>query len=117
MAKSPLILLFAALSLVGCSESGMDSSTDSKASTAHEEPADLETLIKQAEDARAEADKLGFEWSVTGPLLEEAHAAVKAGNEEQATALFQEVKHQSMLAIEQAHYADKHWQLLIPVID
>jgi hypothetical protein len=73
--------------------------------------------MKHAEEARAEADKLGFEWSVTAPLLEEAHAAVKAGNEEQAIALFQEVKHQSMLAIEQAHYANKHWQLLIPVND
>ncbi len=114
---SSLLLILAAGFLTGCSDSGMESNTNNKAAAVHEEPADLETLIKQAESALAEANELGFEWSVTAPLLEEAHAANKAGNEEQATALFQEVKHQSMLAIEQAHYADKHWQLLIPVID
>ena len=88
-----------------------------KPAAQHDEAVDLDTLITQAEDAQSEADKLGFEWSVTAPLLEEAHAAAKAGNHEQAIALFREVKHQSMLAIEQAHYADKHWQLLIPVND
>jgi len=112
-----LVLLTASLFVTGCSESGTDTMTDKPASTEQAEAVDLDTLIKQAEDARAEADKLGFEWSVTAPLLEEAHAAAKAGNHEQAIALFQEVKHQSMLAIEQAHYADKHWQLLIPVND
>jgi hypothetical protein len=110
--------LFAAATLMaGCSDSGTDTMTDKPASAQHDEAVDIDTLIKNAEAARAEADKLGFEWSVTAPLLEEAHAAAKAGNHEQAIALFQEVKHQSMLAIEQAHYADKHWQLLIPVND
>ena len=110
--------LFAAATLMaGCSDSGTDTMTDKPASAQHDEAVDIDTLIKNAEAARAEADKLGFEWSVTAPLLEEAHAAAKAGSHEQAIALFQEVKHQSMLAIEQAHYADKHWQLLIPVND
>ena len=115
---SSLSILLAASLMAGCSESVTDATTTgNKATATQEEPADLPTLIKQAEASLAEANKLGFEWSVTAPLLEEAHTAYKAGNEEQATALFQEVKHQSMLAIEQAHYADQHWQLLIPVID
>ncbi len=111
-----LALFAAAVLLTGCSDSGTDTMTD-KPAAQHDEAVDLDTLITQAEDAQSEADKLGFEWSVTAPLLEEAHAAAKAGNHEQAIALFREVKHQSMLAIEQAHYADKHWQLLIPVND
>lgn len=82
-----------------------------------EEPVDLETLITQAESALEEANQLGFAWSVTEPLLEEARAAHKAGDEEQATVLFQEAKHQATLAIEQAHYAEKNWQLLVPVIN
>ena len=110
-----LIMAAAVTMLTACSES--DTTADSSAQTQHDEALDIDTLIKHAEEAKAEAGELGFEWSVTGPLLEEAHAAYKAGNKEQATALFQEVKHQSMLAIEQAHYADKHWQLLIPVND
>ena len=120
MAKNKLqlfmIVATALTMLTACSES--DTTTEPTAAAAkHDEALDIDTLIKQAEEARAEADKLGFEWSVTAPLLEEAHAAVKAGNEEQAIALFQEVKHQSMLAVEQAHYANKHWQLLVPVND
>jgi outer membrane PBP1 activator LpoA protein len=112
-----LPLLIASVFITGCSDSATDTMTDKPAAAQHDEAVDLDTLIEQAEASRGEADKLGFEWSVTAPLLEEAHAAAKAGNHEQAIALFQEVKHQSMLAIEQAHYADKHWQLLIPVND
>lgn len=109
-----LALLTAAAILTGCSDSGTDTMTDQPAITQNDEAEDLDTLIEQAETSRAEADKLGFEWSVTMPLLEDAHAAAKAGNQEQAIALFKEVKYQSMLAIEQAHYAEKHWELLIP---
>lgn len=109
-----LLLIIASVTMITACSDADQSTTDQPAQAQHNEASDLETLMKQAEDARAEADKLGFEWSVTGPLLEEAHAAYKAGNREQAIALFTEVKHQSMLAIEQAHYADKHWQLLIP---
>jgi outer membrane PBP1 activator LpoA protein len=119
MAKNKLqlfmIVATALTMLTACSES--DTTTEPTAAAKQDEALDIDTLMKHAEEARAEADKLGFEWSVTAPLLEEAHAAVKAGNHEQAIALFQEVKHQSMLAIEQAHYANKHWQLLVPVND
>ena len=109
-----LVLLAASVIMTGCSDSGMDTATENPATAQHDEAVDLDTLITDAESSLAEADNLGFAWSVTAPLLEEANTAAKAGNEEQAIALFQEVKHQSMLAIEQAHYAEKHWQLLIP---
>ena len=118
MAKNKLqlfmILATALTMLTACSES---STTTESAAAKQGKAHDIDTLMKHAEEATAEAGKLGFEWSVTAPLLEEAHTAYKAGNHEQATALFQEVKHQSKLAIEQAHYANKHWQLLIPVND
>lgn len=105
----PFIVASTLAFLAACSDMGAgDQASGNGDST------DIKTLIQQAEDARAEADRLGFEWSVTAPLLEEAHAAYKAGNEEQARMLFDEAKHQSMLAIEQAHYAEKHWQLLVP---
>jgi len=109
-----LLLMLASVTMIAACSDADNNTTDQPAQTQHEEVSDIDTLMQQAEEARAEADKLGFEWSVTGPLLEEAYAAHKAGNHEQAIALFTEVKHQSMLAIEQAHYADKHWQLLIP---
>jgi len=110
-----MIVATALTMLTACSES--DTTTEPTATANQNEALDLDTLMQHAEEARAEANRLGFEWSVTAPLLEEAHAAYKAGNHEQATALFQEVKYQSMLAVEQAHYANKHWQLLIPVND
>lgn len=110
-----LALLTATALLSACSDTSTDTMAEKPATTQSDDVVDLKTLIEQTEASRAEADKLGFEWSVTAPLLVEAHAAAKAGNEEQAIALFQEVKYQSMLAIEQAHYADKHWQLLVPM--
>jgi hypothetical protein len=119
MAKNKLQLLMimatAVTMLTACSDSDM--MTEPTAATQQGEALDIDTLIKHAEEARTKADKLGFEWSVTGPLLEEAHVAYQTGHHEQAIALFQEVKRQSMLAVEQAHYANKHWQLLVPVND
>lgn len=110
-----LILASSLTMLTACLDT--DLTSNSTASNEHEHALDINTLIEQAEQARAEADRLGFEWSVTGPLLEVAHATYKAGNHEQATTLFQEVKLQSLLAIDQARYADENWQMLVPVID
>ena len=81
--KLQLMLLLASslTMLTACLDT--DLTTGSAAPNEHEHTLDINTLIKQAEQARAEADRLGFEWSVTGPLLEVAHAAYKAGNHEQ----------------------------------
>lgn len=115
--KLHLVLLLASslTMLTACIDSSL--ANESTASSQNQPAIDIITLIEQAEQALAEAGRLGFEWSVTSPLLEVAHATYKAGNHEQATTLFQEVKLQSLLAIEQARYADENWQMLVPVID
>ncbi len=104
-----MIVLASAAFLVACSESGNDATSGNT-----DKQTDITQLMHEAEEARAQADQLGFEWSVTKPLLDEGHAAYKAGDKEKAAKLFEEAKQQSLLAIEQAHYADKHWQLLVP---
>lgn len=105
-----IAVLTTALILSACTDYGQDTET-----VAQTDPkADIEQLMHEAKEARAHADQLGFEWSVTKPLLDEAEAAYAAGDHEKARTLYQEVKHQAMLAVEQAHYAEKHWQLLIP---
>lgn len=100
----------ASILLTACSESGQNTETAT--------PADPEAAVKQikqeAEEARAHADQLGFEWNTIQPLLDRANEAHKSGELEKAHSLYQEAKHQSMLAVEQAEYADKHWQLIIP---
>lgn len=78
---------------------------------------ELNQLMFEAGRARIHADRLGYEWSVTKPLMDKGLVAFKAGDHEQARALYQEVKNQSLLAIEQSHYADIHWQMLIPKND
>ena len=115
--KLQLVLLLASSLTILTACLDKDLAGGSTVSNKHEQALDINTLIEQAEQARAEAGRLGFEWSVTGPLLEVAHATYKAGNHEQATALFNEVRLQSLLAIEQARYADENWQMLVPVID
>jgi hypothetical protein len=115
--KLQLVLLLASSLTILTACLDKDLAGGSTVSNKHEQALDINTLIEQAEQARAEAGRLGFEWSVTGPLLEVAHATYKAGNHEQATTLFQEVKLQSLLAIDQARYADENWRMLVPVID
>ena len=115
--KLQLVLLLASSLTILTACLDKDLAGGSTVSNKHEQALDINTLIEQAEQARAEAGRLGFEWSVTGPLLEVAHTTYKAGNHEQATTLFQEVKLQSLLAIDQARYADENWRMLVPVID
>lgn len=101
---SKLIAVFAAsLFLTACIESNGDSSVTS-----------LDQIKQEAEEARAHASQLGFEWNTIQPLLDKASEAQQAGDDDKARTFYQEAKHQSMLAVEQAEYAEKHWQLLIP---
>jgi predicted small secreted protein len=74
----------------------------------------LQELMHQVAQARGYAEKEGFVWSTTEPLIEKGYAAAKAGNEDQAKAFFQEAKLQFKLSIIQARYAAQHWKLLIP---
>ncbi|NQZ54508.1 MAG: hypothetical protein HRT93_09690 [Piscirickettsiaceae bacterium] len=132
-----LTLLSAALFLTACSDSGSDPETivptieiqqegvakssapalETQHAAEPEVEVELHQLMFEAGRARIHADRLGYEWSVTKPLMDKGLAAFKAGDYEQARALYQEVKNQSLLAIEQSYYADIHWQLLIPIND
>lgn len=114
MAKNKFTKFFAVFAvsifLTACSDSGQN--TENAASGDPEVA--LKQIKQEAEEAHAHADRLGFEWNTIQPLLDNAAAAHQAGEVEKAHALYQEAKHHSMLAVEQAEYADKHWQLLIP---
>tara|TARA_R110002049_G_scaffold201885_3_gene372517 strand:+ start:16 stop:474 length:459 start_codon:yes stop_codon:yes gene_type:complete len=79
-----------------------------------EDDVDLHELMHQVAQARRYAEKEGFVWSTTEPLIVKGYAAAKAGNDVQAKAFFQEAKKQFKLSIVQARYAEKHWELLIP---
>lgn len=113
MAKNKFTKFFAVLAasvlLTACSESGVN--TENAASADPE--AALKQIKQEAEEARAHADQLGFEWNTIQPLLDKAAAAQQAGEAEKAHTLYQEAKHHSMLAVEQAKYAEEHWQMLL----
>lgn len=103
-----IALLFTALFITACSESGNDAAVSADPEAA------LKQLMHEAKEAQAHAHQLGFEWSNTQSILDEGQAAQKAGDHAKAHALYQEAKHQSVLAVEQANYANEHWQLLVP---
>lgn len=77
----------------------------------------LQDLMQQVAEAKRYAEEQGFVWSTTDPLIEKGYVAVKAGNEEQAKAFFQEAKMQYKLSIIQARYAEQHWEMLIPKVN
>lgn len=114
MANNKLTKLFtvfaASVLLTACFESGQNTENAAQA----DPKAALEQIKQEAEKAHAHADQLGFEWNTIQPLLDKAEAAHQAGEIEKAHSFYQEAKHHSMLAVEQAEYAEKHWQLLIP---
>lgn len=105
-----IAIVATAFFITACSESGQNAETAVQADPESE----VKQLKLEAEEAQAQADQLGFEWNTIQPLLDKAHAAYQAGELQKAHALYQEAKDHSMLAIEQAHYAEEHWQLLIP---
>lgn len=105
-----IAILTAAIVISACSESGQNTETAVQADS----EAALKQLMHEAEEASAHADQLGFSWTTIQPLLDQGHEAYKAGDHQKAHALFTEAKYQSMQAVEQANYAEEHWQLLIP---
>jgi len=106
-----LILFLLLISGMGCSESESPTTAD------HNEAMDLDTLRHAAEQARLDANTMGFEWRTIQPLLDQANEAITEGNKDQAKDLFILAKEHAELAIEQAKYADEHWQLLVPNIN
>ncbi len=72
------------------------------------------SLIEQAEKARIEASKSGYEWSTTSILIAKAKQAAKDGNEKLATELAQKAINEAKSSLKQAEYADKNWQKAEP---
>ena len=74
-----------------------------------ENSSDVIKTISQGEKLRLEASKLGFEWTTTRILLADAQKALKAGNKEKANQLAKRAINEAKSAIEQAKYAQQHW--------
>jgi hypothetical protein len=71
-------------------------------------------LIEQAEKARTEASKAGYEWTTTSTLIEKAKIASKNGNEKLAIELATKAINEAKSSLKQAQYADDHWQKYEP---
>ena len=70
--------------------------------------------IESAELARTEAIKLGFEWSTTIKLIEQAKVAAESGDLEKAEKLANLALTEANNSIKQAKYADENWQDNVP---
>jgi len=70
--------------------------------------------IEAAELARAEAIELGFEWSTTVKLIEQAKASVESGDLKEAEKLANLALTEANNSIKQAKYADNNWQDNVP---
>ena len=74
----------------------------------------VQNWLRAAEQARQQAEALGYEWSTIRPLLEQADAALAAGDQTLALTLLRKAKKQADLAIAQAKYADENWHIMVP---
>jgi hypothetical protein len=75
--------------------------------------ADAEAAIAAAEAARAAAAEAKFEWTTTGPLIDEAKAAVAAGSFDDAVSLANQAKMQSDAAVAQAKNQHDAWKAAV----
>lgn len=67
-------------------------------------------LIEDASALHIKTQQLGFAWTTTAVLIEQAIQARKEGNEDLASALAQQAIIESQNSIKQAEFAEKHWQ-------
>lgn len=75
---------------------------------------DAEGLIEKAEKLRLESKSLGFEWNTTRKLLAKAKEAFENDDLKLAEELANSAIKQAKYSIEQAKYADAHWQDDLP---
>ncbi len=71
---------------------------------------DAEAAIAAAEAARKAAADLHYEWNTTAPLIEEAKAAMAAGEFDTALALANKAKFQGDAAVAQARHEGEAWK-------
>ena len=71
---------------------------------------DAEAAIAAAEAARKAAADLHYEWNTTAPLIEEAKAAMTAGDFDKAVTLAEKAKFQGDAAVAQARHESEAWK-------
>ena len=76
----------------------------------HEKADDFTKAWAAADSARAEADKVGFEWVNTAKMLEQAKIAQSEGDKDKAMALVAAALEQSKDAQAQAERESTVWQ-------
>ena len=71
-------------------------------------------LIAQAEASLAQAITLGHAWTVTRPLIDDATAALQAGDRARARELAERALATARASIEQANLEAKTWRSRVP---
>ena len=71
---------------------------------------DAEAAIAAAEAARKAAADLHYEWNTTAPLIDEARAAMTAGDFDKAVDLAEKAKFQGDAAVAQARLQSETWK-------
>ena len=69
---------------------------------------------ERAEQARAQAAELQYEWTTIAPLLKQAETARAKGDHDSANRLCEEARQQARLAIAQAEREAAAWQDAAP---
>jgi len=107
-----LVFVLAMLSLSACQKTDSETSTNDNASTEIVEQTTSESsnLIAEASKQSAKAKEVGFEWSTTQKLIDQAQQAEKAGDTKLASELATKAIKESKNSLAQAKYADEHWQ-------
>lgn len=122
IARRLLTVLIIAVAVVNTGCDGDSATSGSNAiTTAQDErtsAADAKTdtpaRIAQAQVAYEEAVRLGFGWTTTPALIDDAKRALHAGNGPEAAVFAQRALLEAEAAVQQAKYSDEHWQALIP---
>ncbi|PHS15653.1 MAG: hypothetical protein COA86_13300 [Kangiella sp.] len=107
-----LVLILAILSLSACEKTESETSANDSASTEKVEQITSESsnLIAEANKQSAKAKEVGFEWSTTQKLIDQAQQAEEAGDTKLASELANKAIKESKNSLAQAKYADEHWQ-------
>ena len=107
-----LVLIFSMLNLTACQQTESESSANDNASTEKTEQTTSESfnLIAEAKKLSTKAKEVGFEWSTTQKLIDQAEVAEKTGNTKLASELATKAIKESKNSLAQAKYADEHWQ-------
>lgn len=82
--------------------------------TAGDNREDIQLVLSRAETVLAEARSLGHAWSVTQPLIDEAHAALTAGELAKARDSAERALLTAEQAVKQAKDEQNNWARRVP---